>query len=139
MYNRNWNSICDWAIKRLKAKNDCNSIYNYNKQLKGKHEDVKHDNRNKRGKREQKCRCFRMCLNLNDCLKQVDINCYKPTYMRASQVALKVKNMPVNAGDMRCEFNPWVGKIPCRRAWQPTPVFLPGKYHGQRTLDGWSP
>ena len=29
-------------------------------------------------------------------------------------------------GHKRCGFNPWVGKIPWRRAWQPTPVFLPG-------------
>ena len=33
-------------------------------------------------------------------------------------------------------FNPWVGKIPWRRKWQPTPVFLPGKSHGQRSLAG---
>ena len=33
-----------------------------------------------------------------------------------------VKNLPVNAGDTVC--HPWVGKIPCRRKWQPTPVFL---------------
>ena len=39
----------------------------------------------------------------------------------------------------RCSFNPWVGKIPWRRAWQPTPVFLPGKSHGQRSLAGYSP
>ena len=39
----------------------------------------------------------------------------------------------------RCEFNPWVGKIPWRRKWQPTPVFLPGKSHGQRNLAGYSP
>ena len=31
-----------------------------------------------------------------------------------------------------CGFAPWVGKIPWRRAWQPTPVFLPGESHGQR-------
>ena len=31
----------------------------------------------------------------------------------------------------RCEFDPWVRKIPWRRAWQPTPVFLPGESHGQ--------
>ena len=37
------------------------------------------------------------------------------------------------------EFNPWVGKIPRRRAWQPTPVFLPGESHGQRSLAGYSP
>ena len=36
-------------------------------------------------------------------------------------------------------FDPWVGKIPWRRAWQPTPVFLPGESHGQRSLVGYSP
>ena len=36
-------------------------------------------------------------------------------------------------------FNPWVRKIPWRREWQPTPVFLPGKSHGQRSLVGYSP
>ena len=36
-------------------------------------------------------------------------------------------------------FNPWVGKIPWRRKWQPTPVFLLGKSHGQRSLAGYSP
>ena len=36
-------------------------------------------------------------------------------------------------------FNPWVGKVPQRRAWQPTPVFLPGESHGQRDLAGYSP
>ena len=39
----------------------------------------------------------------------------------------------------RCGFNPWVGKIPWRRKWQPTPVSLPGKSHGQRSLVGYSP
>ena len=36
-------------------------------------------------------------------------------------------------------FNPWVGKIPWRRKWQPTPVFLPGESHGQRSLAGYIP
>ena len=36
-------------------------------------------------------------------------------------------------------FNPWVGKIPWRRAWQPTPAFLPGESHGQRSVAGYSP
>ena len=36
-------------------------------------------------------------------------------------------------------FDPWVRKIPRKRAWQPTPVFLPGKSHGQRNLAGYSP
>ena len=39
----------------------------------------------------------------------------------------------------RCEFDPWVGKLSWRRAWQPTPVFLLGESHGQRSLAGYSP
>ena len=39
----------------------------------------------------------------------------------------------------RCGFDPWVGKIPWRRAWQPTPVFLPGESPGQRSPSGYSP
>ena len=39
----------------------------------------------------------------------------------------------------RCGFDPWVGKIPWRRKWQPIPVFLPGKSHEQRSLAGYSP
>ena len=42
----------------------------------------------------------------------------------------------------RCQrpgFNPWVGKFPCRRKWQPTPAFLPGESHGQRSLVAYSP
>ena len=36
-------------------------------------------------------------------------------------------------------FDPWVGKIPWRRKWQPTPVLLPGESHGQRSLVSYSP
>ena len=36
-------------------------------------------------------------------------------------------------------FDPWVGKIPWRREWLPTPVFLPGQFQGQRSLAGYSP
>ena len=39
----------------------------------------------------------------------------------------------------RCRFSSWVAKIPWRRKWQPTPVFLPGESHGQRSLVGHSP
>ena len=35
-------------------------------------------------------------------------------------------------------FNPWVRKIPWRRKWKPTPVFLPGKFNTQRSLVGYS-
>ena len=44
-----------------------------------------------------------------------------------------IKNMPANAGDIRDRLDPWVGKIPWKRAWQPTPVFLPGESYGQRS------
>ena len=47
---------------------------------------------------------------------------------RTSQVVLVAKNPPANPGDTkRWGFDPWVGKIPWRRAWQPTPVFSPGE------------
>ena len=36
-------------------------------------------------------------------------------------------------------FDPWIGKIPWRRKWQPTQVFLPGKSHGPRSLAGYGP
>ena len=39
----------------------------------------------------------------------------------------------------RPRFDPWVGTIPWRRAWQPIAVFLPGESHGQRDLVGYSP
>ena len=35
----------------------------------------------------------------------------------------------------RCGFRSWVRTIPCRRAWQPTPVFMPGESHGQRAWE----
>ena len=50
----------------------------------------------------------------------------------------KKKCLPFQ-GDLRLGFNTWVKKIPRRRAWQPTPLFLPGESHGQRSLVGYSP
>ena len=47
-----------------------------------------------------------------------------------------VKNVPAM---QETQFNPWMRKIPWRRKWRPTPVFLPGKYYGQRSLVGCSP
>ena len=49
-----------------------------------------------------------------------------------------VKNVPAKAGG-KCGFDPWVWKIPCSRKWQFTLVFLPGEFHGQRGLEGYSP
>ena len=50
----------------------------------------------------------------------------------------------VSGKELTCQcnrhgFDPWVRKIPWRRKWQPTPVFFPGKFHGQRSLAGYSP
>ena len=51
----------------------------------------------------------------------------------------EVKNPPANAEwHMRHGFNPWIGKICWRKKWQPTPVFLPGKSYGQRSLEVYS-
>ena len=54
----------------------------------------------------------------------------------ASLVAQMIKDLPAM---QETGFNPWIGKIPWRREWLPTPVFLPGKFHGQRSLTGYSP
>ena len=50
-----------------------------------------------------------------------------------------VKNQPANAGDIKDSGLMWVRKIPWRRTWEPTPVFLLGKSHVQRSLRGYSP
>ena len=47
-----------------------------------------------------------------------------------------IENLPKCGGPW---FSPWVGKIPWRRVWQPTPVFLPRESQGQRSLVGYSP
>ena len=55
---------------------------------------------------------------------------------------LSIKGFPGGSevkNSQECRFNPWVGKISGRRKWQPTPVFLPGKSHAQRSLVGYSP
>ena len=59
----------------------------------------------------------------------------------ASLVAQLVKNLSAHNGrqETRWKFNPWVGKIPWRRKWQPTAGFSPGESHEQRSLAGHSP
>ena len=56
--------------------------------------------------------------------------------IRGSLMAQMVKNPPIM---QKPRFDPWVKEIPYRREWQPTPVFLPGEFHGQRRLVGCSP
>ena len=53
------------------------------------------------------------------------------------RLALVRKNLTANVGDSRRNrFNLWFGKIPWRKIWQPTPLFLSGESHGERSLAG---
>ena len=62
-----------------------------------------------------------------------------------SEAAQDYKQRIISLSDSVClqcsrpGFDPWVRKIPWRRKWQPTPVFLPGESHGRRSLVGYSP
>ena len=57
------------------------------------------------------------------------------TIVTRLKVMLEVKKPPANADDIRdTDLILGFGKIPWRRKWQLTPVFLPGKFHGQRNL-----
>ena len=59
---------------------------------------------------------------------------------KQQQMALVVKNLPGNAGGCKeTQIGSLGGKIPWRREWWPTPVSLPGEFHGQRSLAGYSP
>ena len=56
------------------------------------------------------------------------------------QVALVVQNTPCRCRHCKKNrFSLWAGKIPCSRKWQPIPIFLPEKFHGLRSLAGYSP
>ena len=66
--------------------------------------------------------------------------------LRYLNLLLYAVSFPGGSGDksicLQCRrqgFDPWVGKIPWRRKWQPTPVLLPEKFHGWRSLVGYSP
>ena len=59
---------------------------------------------------------------------------FSPQVTNASDERHKFSPQVTNAEDERHKFSPQVRKIPCRRKWQPTPVFLPGKLHRQRSL-----
>ena len=72
--------------------------------------------------------------NLNQLFGQPNI------WKGASQVAASGKEPSCQCRRLkRCGFDPWVGKIPWKRAWQPSPAFLPGESHGHWSLAGYSP
>ena len=62
--------------------------------------------------------------------KRVKLNHLLPRWLNGKESACQCR---------RCGFDPWVGKSLWRKKWQPTLVFLPGKSHGQRSLEGYSP
>ena len=60
-------------------------------------------------------------------------NCYLYRWLSGKESACQSRRC------RRRRFDPWVGKIPWRRKWQPTSVFVPGGSHGPRSLVGYSP
>ena len=79
--------------------------------------------------------CFLLYNEVKYWHLEVEISCrqYKNW---ASLLAQMVKNLPAM---QETRVHPWVGNILWRREQQPTPVFLPGESHGQRSLMGYSP
>ena len=67
----------------------------------------------------------------------INKNVFEPSYkdLRASLVAQTVKNLSLM---QETQLSPWVGKIPWRREWLPTPVFLPEESHGLMGYSPWS-
>ena len=74
---------------------------------------------------------------------QQDKCSYHPSPHKVITILLTMLSFPSGsdgkASVCNAEDNPWVGKIPWRRKWQPTPGFLPGKSHGLRSLVGYCP
>ena len=65
--------------------------------------------------------------------KYIESNAHTPRWLCGKRSACQCRRC------RRHEFDPWVRMIPWRRKWQPTPAFFPGKFHGQRSLVGYSP
>ena len=82
-------------------------------------------------KPHQMVQWLRICLAMQETLVQSLVQGL-PWWIRGKETASQCRR------PRRCRFNPWVEKIPWRK-WQPIPVFLPGKFHGQRSLTGYSP
>ena len=77
-----------------------------------------------------------------DMMVYVDYRLYR-TIFKSSEIYYYELKSTIGASLVpqyrRRGFDPWVGKIPWRRKWQPNLVLLPGKSHGQRSLEGYSP
>ena len=77
-----------------------------------------------------------LCLLISFILRTKQ-NCYTLKSFLGFPGGSVVKNLPAHAGDVGSI--PGLGKALGRREWQPTPLFLPGNSHGQRSLAGFSP
>ena len=85
-------------------------------------------------------RASRIYIPLKYTLSILQDRLYTEPYINSYSLALLVAQMVKNL--LQCRrlgFDPWVGKILWRRSWQPTPVFLPGELHEQRSLAVSSP
>ena len=83
--------------------------------------------------------CNHMCVYkvINDTTMYTYVYTYTTLrYVWSFLVAQIVKNLPAM---QETRVDPLVGKIPWRRQWQSSPIFLPGEFHGQRNLAGYSP
>ena len=67
-----------------------------------------------------------------------DTESWEPNTRSLWQLPCWLRQYRIHLQCRRPRFNSWVGKIPWRREWLPTPVFLPGESHGQRSLEGCS-
>ena len=84
------------------------------------------------------CINSRRIPSIQHCIRKQQLFYYESyTVIGKPPVAQWVNNLPECRRLRRCSFDPWVGKIPWRRKWQSTPVFLPEKSHGQRSLSKW--
>ena len=83
------------------------------------------------------CVCGGGCVHVGVSVERVFVCVY--TGGGASPMAQRLRICLHYGRHRRCRFDPWVVKIPWRRAWQSTPVFLPAESHRQRSLAGYSP
>ena len=83
--------------------------------------------------------CKQMCVYIRIC-HPINLCVYFPFVpsSRLSRCTGDKKSCCQCRRHKRCNFSPWVGKIQYSRKWQPTPVLLPGKFNGQRSLVGYS-
>ena len=70
---------------------------------------------------------------LSDWTKWTDLSFWLPQWFSGQRISLQ------HRGRRGCGLNPWEGKVPGRRKWQPTRVFLPGESHGRRSRASYSP